>query len=196
MIIAAPPLVAPPPLPPPPLVDLINVDAGDEPYSPGGSPEDLDLLSLRLPLSSKASGSATVMPKSSEDLELARKVDELNRQIAAQEMEIAGLITRETAVNVSLLIRSHQITFYMCLFVLSPTLLTNYSCPPLMLSNCSRIFLWPLPMCWQIFPYHRIYRKSWPVLRLSQWLLCQVCLSLYWRREGPPPATSCHHRWV
>lgn len=100
-----PPL--PPPPPPPPPIALINETAGDEPYSPGGSPEDLDLLSLRISSNMNASAGSSAdmhdtgaIKQKPVDIELARKMDELNRQIAAQEMEIAGILTRETTVNV------------------------------------------------------------------------------------------------
>ncbi|XP_005188356.2 uncharacterized protein LOC101895968 [Musca domestica] len=72
------------------LVSSLKADA-DEPYSPGGSSgdEDLELLPLKLPAASNQMQTA--------EEELKRKMEEINRQIAAQEMEIAGLLTGETA---------------------------------------------------------------------------------------------------
>ncbi|XP_061400775.1 uncharacterized protein LOC133336495 [Musca vetustissima] len=63
----------------------------DEPYSPGGSSgdEDLRLLPIKLPVGPNQIQTA--------EEELKRKMEEINRQIAAQEMEIAGLLTGETA---------------------------------------------------------------------------------------------------
>ncbi|XP_067615651.1 uncharacterized protein pps isoform X2 [Eurosta solidaginis] len=66
-----------------PTVPPTSNDA-DEPYSPGGSSDD-DVL-----LVPKTTG------RSDED-ELKRKMDELNRQIAAQEKEIAGLLNVESS---------------------------------------------------------------------------------------------------
>lgn len=63
----------------------------DEPYSPGGSSDDdLTLLPIR-------SIGSNQMQTAEE--ELKRKMEEINRQIAAQEMEIAGLLTGETNVS-------------------------------------------------------------------------------------------------
>ncbi|XP_054731524.1 uncharacterized protein LOC129240074 isoform X1 [Anastrepha obliqua] len=58
-------------------------DDADEPYSPGGSSED------DTPITSK-------MAARSDDDDLKRKMEELNRQIAAQEKEIAGLLNVES----------------------------------------------------------------------------------------------------
>lgn len=76
------------------LVSSLKADA-DEPYSPGGSSgdEDLELLPLKLPAASNQMQTA--------EEELKRKMEEINRQIAAQEMEIAGLLTGETAVGIN-----------------------------------------------------------------------------------------------
>ncbi|KAI9580842.1 hypothetical protein GQX74_013390 [Glossina fuscipes] len=64
----------------------------DEPYSPGGSSDDDDvpLMPVKLP----TANAGEIAPSSSDD-DLKRKMDEINRQIAAQEMEIAGLLTGE-----------------------------------------------------------------------------------------------------
>ncbi|XP_065367348.1 serine-rich adhesin for platelets isoform X2 [Calliphora vicina] len=71
----------------PPLTKLDDNDA-DEPYSPGGSSDDdLPLLPVKVP-------SNMDHMQAAED-ELKRKMEEINRQIAAQEMEIAGLLTGE-----------------------------------------------------------------------------------------------------
>ncbi|KAM7362521.1 protein partner of snf isoform 2-T2 [Cochliomyia hominivorax] len=62
----------------------------DEPYSPGGSSDDdVPLLPVKLP--------NTVDHMQADEDELKRKMEEINRQIAAQEMEIAGLLTGEPA---------------------------------------------------------------------------------------------------
>ncbi|KAH8289050.1 hypothetical protein KR054_006826 [Drosophila jambulina] len=66
----APKTVAPPPV----------KDDSNEPYSPGGSDDDDDVLTPAPP----------PPPRISNDLE--RQVDEINKQIAAQQMEIAGLL--------------------------------------------------------------------------------------------------------
>ncbi|XP_013107132.2 death-inducer obliterator 1 [Stomoxys calcitrans] len=60
----------------------------EEPYSPGGSSDD------DLPLPTIKSASSNQMQNREE--ELKRKMEEINRQIAAQEMEIAGLLTGES----------------------------------------------------------------------------------------------------
>lgn len=59
-------------------------DDDDEPYSPGGSSDDDALITSKIP------------SRSDED-DLKRKMDELNRQIAAQEKEIAGLLNVESS---------------------------------------------------------------------------------------------------
>uniref|UniRef100_A0A1A9UYH6 PHD-type domain-containing protein n=1 Tax=Glossina austeni TaxID=7395 RepID=A0A1A9UYH6_GLOAU len=68
------------------------VNDADEPYSPGGSSDDDDmpLMPVKLPTANPGE----IAPSSSDD-DLKRKMDEINRQIAAQEMEIAGLLTGE-----------------------------------------------------------------------------------------------------
>lgn len=74
---------------------VIALTDADEPYSPGGSSDDdLPLLPVKLPATSSQMQSA-------ED-ELKRKMEEINRQIAAQEMEIAGLLTGESAVIIKI----------------------------------------------------------------------------------------------
>jgi len=60
-------------VPPPPVIN----DA-DEPYSPGGSDDEL-------------------VPTAPSDLEW--RVNEINKQIAAQQMEIAGLLKVEPSVS-------------------------------------------------------------------------------------------------
>ncbi|TMW49014.1 hypothetical protein DOY81_005902 [Sarcophaga bullata] len=73
---------------PPPLSKLNENDA-DEPYSPGGSSDDdLPLLPIKM-----SSGGDHMLQAAEDDLK--RKMEEINRQIAAQEMEIAGLLTGE-----------------------------------------------------------------------------------------------------
>ncbi|EDV91476.1 uncharacterized protein LOC6568240 [Drosophila grimshawi] len=57
-----------------------SLDDQNAPYSPGGSSDDSDVLSA--------------LPPANKD-ELERKVDEINKQIAAQRMEIAGLLNME-----------------------------------------------------------------------------------------------------
>ncbi|XP_037819855.1 serine-rich adhesin for platelets [Lucilia sericata] len=67
---------------------LTKLNDADEPYSPGGSSDDdLPLLPVKMP-------SNVDHMQAAED-ELKRKMEEINRQIAAQEMEIAGLLTGE-----------------------------------------------------------------------------------------------------
>lgn len=61
-------------------------DDDNEPYSPGGSSDDDALI-------------ASKMPTRSDEDDLKRKMDELNRQIAAQEKEIAGLLNVDSSVN-------------------------------------------------------------------------------------------------
>ncbi|XP_075147041.1 protein partner of snf [Haematobia irritans] len=66
-----------------------KLEDADEPYSPGGSSdEDLPLLPIKSTVSSNQMQNA--------EEELKRKMEEINRQIAAQEMEIAGLLTGES----------------------------------------------------------------------------------------------------
>ncbi|KAI8046839.1 death-inducer obliterator 1 isoform X1 [Drosophila gunungcola] len=69
----------PKPVPLPPA----NNDADDEPYSPGGSDDELVPVDPRVP----------------NDLE--RQVNEINKQIAAQQMEIAGLLKVEPTGSAS-----------------------------------------------------------------------------------------------
>ncbi|XP_036336250.1 LOW QUALITY PROTEIN: uncharacterized protein LOC118746507 [Rhagoletis pomonella] len=59
-------------------------DDADEPYSPGGSSDDDTLIASKRAV------------RADED-ELKRKMEELNRQIAAQEKEIAGLLNVESS---------------------------------------------------------------------------------------------------
>ncbi|KAH8294940.1 hypothetical protein KR018_004466 [Drosophila ironensis] len=63
------------------------VDEADEPYSPGGSDDEY----------------SAPMPRMPNDLE--RQMDEINKQIAAQQMEIAGLLKVEPKVRLLLLIQ-------------------------------------------------------------------------------------------
>lgn len=70
----------------------LNENDADEPYSPGGSSDDdLPLLPM------KVIGGTDHMQAAEDDLK--RKMEEINRQIAAQEMEIAGLLTGEPSVT-------------------------------------------------------------------------------------------------
>ncbi|EDW67985.1 death-inducer obliterator 1 [Drosophila virilis] len=62
---------------------LASIDDPNAPYSPGGSSDDNDDL-------------PTSAPGNKNDLE--RKVNEINRQIAAQRMEIAGLLNVEPSI--------------------------------------------------------------------------------------------------
>ncbi|KNC31839.1 hypothetical protein FF38_12420 [Lucilia cuprina] len=65
-----------------------KLNDADEPYSPGGSSDDdLPLLPVKM--------STNVDHMQAAEDELKRKMEEINRQIAAQEMEIAGLLTGE-----------------------------------------------------------------------------------------------------
>lgn len=71
----------------------LNENDADEPYSPGGSSDDdLPLLPIKM-----SSGGDHVLQAAEDDLK--RKMEEINRQIAAQEMEIAGLLTGEPSVT-------------------------------------------------------------------------------------------------
>lgn len=78
------------------MISSAAVNDADEPYSPGGSSDDDDipLVPVKLP----AANPGEIAPSSSDD-DLKRKMDEINRQIAAQEMEIAGLLTGEPTVS-------------------------------------------------------------------------------------------------
>uniref|UniRef100_A0A1A9W2B6 PHD-type domain-containing protein n=1 Tax=Glossina brevipalpis TaxID=37001 RepID=A0A1A9W2B6_9MUSC len=77
------------------------VNDADEPYSPGGSSDDDDLpLMPNVKLSASNNGGGEIAQSSSDD-DLKRKMDEINRQIAAQEMEIAGLLTGEPTATTS-----------------------------------------------------------------------------------------------
>ena len=69
------------------------MEDGDEPYSPGGSDEELPYTSI---ISKPSLPPATVTQTKTEQDEIQRKMDELNRQIEAQEMEIAILNTKIT----------------------------------------------------------------------------------------------------
>lgn len=60
-----------------------SLDDPNAPYSPGGSSDDNEDLSTSKPVNK---------------IDLERKVDEINKQIAAQQMEIAGLLNVETPV--------------------------------------------------------------------------------------------------
>lgn len=64
---------------------MASIDDPNAPYSPGGSSDDNDDLAT-----------STTEHK---DFDLERKVDEINKQIAAQRMEIAGLLNVEPSVS-------------------------------------------------------------------------------------------------
>lgn len=64
-----------------PKISIPPLDDADEPYSPGGSDDELP----------------PPAPRIANDLE--RQVDEINKQIAAQQMEIAGLLKVEPKVS-------------------------------------------------------------------------------------------------
>lgn len=65
---------------------MAKIDDPDAPYSPGGSSDDNDVLPVSV--------------SDHKDFDLERKVDEINKQIAAQRMEIAGLLNVEPSVSV------------------------------------------------------------------------------------------------
>lgn len=64
---------------------MASIDDPDAPYSPGGSSDDNDNLPASV--------------TDHKDFDLERKVDEINKQIAAQRMEIAGLLNVEPSVS-------------------------------------------------------------------------------------------------
>lgn len=77
------------------------LEDGDEPYSPGGSDDDESNFSslmpnnMRTPMASVPIQQKTLLEISSSQLEKAkiqREMDEINRQIEAQKMEIAGML--------------------------------------------------------------------------------------------------------
>ncbi|XP_055853477.1 uncharacterized protein LOC129917135 [Episyrphus balteatus] len=61
-------------------------DDADEPYSPGGGSSDDDVSSQTIPV---------------RDDDLKRKMDEINRQIEAQKMEIAGLLSHDQSSSLA-----------------------------------------------------------------------------------------------
>lgn len=70
---------------------------GDEPYSPGGSDDEIPFPNSKsLPTTSIQTSSLYAQM---EQEEMQRKMDELNRQIEAQKMEIAGMLHSDV-VNV------------------------------------------------------------------------------------------------
>lgn len=79
-------------------------DDGDEPYSPGGSDNDDDsyvppqVISTPTPLMIPTTKPKPdlLSPSQMEQEEIQRKMDELNRQIEAQKMEIAGMLRPPT----------------------------------------------------------------------------------------------------
>ncbi|EDW15428.1 uncharacterized protein Dmoj_GI24826 [Drosophila mojavensis] len=67
-----------------PIDPMAKIDDPDAPYSPGGSSDDNDVLPVSV--------------SDHKDFDLERKVDEINKQIAAQRMEIAGLLNVEPSI--------------------------------------------------------------------------------------------------
>lgn len=64
---------------------------GDEPYSPGGSDDEIPFQSSKTIPTPSSVQTPSLYAQLEQD-EIQRKMDELNRQIEAQKMEIAGML--------------------------------------------------------------------------------------------------------
>lgn len=97
------------------LSSLIVDNDDDEPYSPGGSDEDIPVVvhrttnaaaSAPIVIANDGVGSVTQLPGSAaaiaaasgggDPTDIQKKMEELNRQIEAQKMEIAVMLTKDT----------------------------------------------------------------------------------------------------
>ncbi|KAJ6642478.1 Death-inducer obliterator 1 [Pseudolycoriella hygida] len=73
------------------------MEDGDEPYSPGGSDDEIPFQNTKtIPTSSIQT---SCLYAQMEQDEIQRKMDELNRQIEAQKMEIAGMLHSDVVVD-------------------------------------------------------------------------------------------------
>lgn len=86
----------------------------DEPYSPGGSDEDLDTkpqmssMNILPPIILPPESSTSVVDAD----DLQRKMDEINRQIEAHKIEIAGILTKSQGAELVIII------FFICYFII------------------------------------------------------------------------------
>lgn len=81
-------------------INIIKTILDDEPYSPGGSDDDLMVEPSSLPPIKSSSTIPLPKPSASslDQDDFQRKMDDLNRQIEAQKQAIAGILTKTDLV--------------------------------------------------------------------------------------------------